>query len=272
MKYSSRQPPSDYHLDQPVLASPPSIERNTKNLNGRHHHHDDYAELSALNQRERKTKNSNSRRRHDDDYAELRALNQRERKTKNSNGRHRHDDEYAELRALNQFSKKNSSLTKSTAKSVQFDTVQILFYPRILGDNPCCMGAPLSLDWQPFHQEMARVEQYERVRQRRPEVSKLSRKERRDIILNSGTTQQELDAVNAYLEPSRKEMLANISRKDKLLAGYQHRPKSVKIQKKILPPAIFVDASGGGLWHGQNQRVNSIRTNYRGDGTEDMDC
>mmetsp|Transcript_27484 Transcript_27484/g.40598 ORF Transcript_27484/g.40598 Transcript_27484/m.40598 type:complete len:224 (-) Transcript_27484:95-766(-) len=199
-----------------------------------------------------------------------------EEKTKDSKASkyHRQHDEYAELRALNNLYKKNY-LAKFSAKSVQFDTVQILFYPRILGDNPCCVGAPLSLDWQPFHQEITRVEQYERFRQRRPKVSKLSRRERQEIVLSSGTTQQELDEVNAYLEPSRKIILANMSHFGTGLGNYQMKSRRQLNTKKTSTKEVFVDASkvDGGSWYGERNHIEITRRRRRkGAGEDEMDC
>mmetsp|Transcript_10562 Transcript_10562/g.16187 ORF Transcript_10562/g.16187 Transcript_10562/m.16187 type:complete len:217 (+) Transcript_10562:205-855(+) len=194
-------------------------------------------------------------------------LLQSERQNSRGDKNNSRQDDLAELNLLNQHKKKVFSPARSN-RSVHFDKVQILFYPRILGDNPCCSGAPLSLDWKPFHYEVAPVDQFERFRQcQPPAVSKLSRKVRQGIVLRSGTTQEELNELDASLEPSRKLLRANVSRFGS--TGYDHhnysnnlKPDMPKFKNKI-PSSnneVYLDATNASnSWYGEQHQKTTRR-------------
>jgi len=75
--------------------------------------------------------------------------------------------------------------------SVSFDEVEIYGFTRVLGDNPCALGAPLRLDTRPHYQLIVPIDDYERFRQhqqprRRGEDLRLSSLERETYLLNTG--------------------------------------------------------------------------------------
>jgi hypothetical protein len=58
--------------------------------------------------------------------------------------------------------------TTSTTKSVQFDTLEIVEFPFIIGDSPAVSsGCPLALDTRPIHRSTFDVNHYEQHRRDR---------------------------------------------------------------------------------------------------------
>jgi hypothetical protein len=65
-------------------------------------------------------------------------------------------------------SRRLNPTTTSTTKSVQFDTLEIVEFPFIIGDSPAVSsGCPLALDTRPIHRSTFDVNHYETHRRDR---------------------------------------------------------------------------------------------------------
>jgi hypothetical protein len=112
----------------------------------------------------------------------------------------------------------------SNIHEVQFDTIVIREYQRILGDNPSCSsGAPISLGWayDPNHKEFP-IELYERCRDGRRRDSssmKMSSDTREQILYNkwgvSMREMHEISKVNREVQRQRLETTKRLIQQEK---------------------------------------------------------
>jgi len=60
------------------------------------------------------------------------------------------------------------------SKQVSFGNVEIRKYPLILGDHPeCCLGPPVTIDWEPFRCKCFSIDYYESKRSTRRSLNEL---------------------------------------------------------------------------------------------------
>jgi hypothetical protein len=107
-------------------------------------------------------------------------------------------------------------------KSVSFhDTLHISEYPVVIGDNPgCSSGAPISLDWEPQQTIQKSLDDFETIRQpkrRRQRDLAIPATVRRERLLQSGFTSQDVDRANMSRiqdRRKRKETVENLNLDD----------------------------------------------------------
>ena len=83
-------------------------------------------------------------------------------------------------------SKKASSKSSTRSKSsLNFKSVEIREYPRIIGDNPSCSGgAPMSIDWAHYPQQYYNIDEFEGAHP--------SRRKRSEMVMPSDVRHQML--------------------------------------------------------------------------------
>ena len=102
---------------------------------------------------------------------------------------------------------------------VQFSTVEIRRYERILGDNPSCSAGPsISIGWKYDHEQTSvqLIDEYEYRRTRRLERSDmaLSKDERFQLLLNLGYARKEISTSvrsNLKLKKKRRRTVHNLN-------------------------------------------------------------
>ena len=149
-------------------------------------------------------------------------------------------------------SSKNAARTQSSQtlqpkgsysrRNVQFSTVEVRYYNRVLGDNPACsMGPPIAIGWE-YQKELAMsIDQYEV--ERCPSKSScrfaLTPSSRRNILhINWGYTNPEMDKVNEEIEAIRKsrarsECASTLSEKRRHIEKLEKAHKSFHRVKKV---------------------------------------
>ena len=105
------------------------------------------------------------------------------------------DDEITMTRTV----KDENNNTTTTKKAVDFDTVSVRYYDRILGDNPACHdGLPITFDWDYSHEKQYAVNDYERCyhhnnqQHNKPPVLLSLLEKERHLMMTCGITPQEL--------------------------------------------------------------------------------
>lgn len=86
-------------------------------------------------------------------------------------------------------------MTTRQIKQVRFGDLTIAEYPIILGDNPSCTGAPITIGWQPMETYTRNLELYEYTRmQRRYGRKKLviPVQTRSQMLLDAGYTEEQI--------------------------------------------------------------------------------
>mmetsp|Transcript_27076 Transcript_27076/g.30898 ORF Transcript_27076/g.30898 Transcript_27076/m.30898 type:complete len:292 (-) Transcript_27076:136-1011(-) len=116
-------------------------------------------------------------------------------------------------------------------RTVVFSHVSIRLYDRTLGDNPCCNGAPLTLEWEYAQKEPDYIEDYENMRktQRRSRRELSIPLQRRKFILHgAGVSEEDIIKREAELIEIRYQML--IARAN--YGGFRHREPTVSDDNK----------------------------------------
>eukprot|EP00536_Pseudo-nitzschia_multiseries_P000956 jgi/Psemu1/234153/estExt_Genewise1.C_120031 len=90
------------------------------------------------------------------------------------------------------------------SKHVRFGELTITEYPIILGDNPACAGAPITIGWKPITSYTCNLELYEYTRMKRRNSRKklvIPVQTRSQILLDAGYTQEQI--IKVALQVSR---------------------------------------------------------------------
>eukprot|EP00592_Proboscia_alata_P023828 CAMPEP_0194408714 /NCGR_PEP_ID=MMETSP0176-20130528/6486_1 /TAXON_ID=216777 /ORGANISM="Proboscia alata, Strain PI-D3" /LENGTH=157 /DNA_ID=CAMNT_0039208873 /DNA_START=68 /DNA_END=541 /DNA_ORIENTATION=+ len=117
-------------------------------------------------------------------------------------------------------------LPSKEKKTVSFSEVYIQEYFFILGDNPACSGGPPStISWDYRSYLPISVDEYESSLRRRRKRSKrdfkLSSRERLAILLRSGHSLNQIMAMAALIESTKKDRIQSIkeSSRPKILSS-----------------------------------------------------
>mmetsp|Transcript_13316 Transcript_13316/g.37486 ORF Transcript_13316/g.37486 Transcript_13316/m.37486 type:complete len:145 (+) Transcript_13316:240-674(+) len=99
------------------------------------------------------------------------------------------------------------------SKQVRFGDLTITEYPIILGDNPACNGAPITIGWEPIRTYTRNLELYEYTRTHRRHGRKklvIPVQKRSQILLDAGYTEEEIIKAAlkvAQIKSQREETL-----------------------------------------------------------------
>lgn len=111
--------------------------------------------------------------------------------------------------------------SRKKGSTVQFSTIKIREYDRIIGDNPACSsGPPMTFDWSYTQKPPISVNEYETSRQPRRRKKRqhlyLAFTTRRNIMgLHFGATEEEMDKAEKKIKVIRKGRLK--SKKDGII-------------------------------------------------------
>jgi len=130
---------------------------------------------------------------------------------------------------------KRRSRNSAPKKSVRFDTLEIIEFPCILGDNPSCSsGAPLTLDWKPQEQCTVKVDFYEFTRDPRRSRLTMKKSEREEHLLAMGCTPAQLAQVEEQIAQIKKDRESSATTKSDTWAAIKMAAKRVVKSKSAL--------------------------------------
>ena len=105
---------------------------------------------------------------------------------------------------------------KHTASKISFGHIHVRTYERILGDNPCSNGPPLSIGWRFNHKRAVSVDDFERVRlvTRKDSQDLILPRERREaMLMDIGYSRAELAEsirANIKIKSQRRQTVHNL--------------------------------------------------------------
>lgn len=100
---------------------------------------------------------------------------------------------------------------------IKFGNIIVRTYERILGDNPCSTGPPLSIGWRYNHKRAISIDDFERVRlttRRESHDLVLSRERRERILMTIGYSRAELAVSvrqNIKIKNQRRQTVHNLN-------------------------------------------------------------
>lgn len=108
----------------------------------------------------------------------------------------------------NETADSTRSGTSKRSREVSFHSLQIRYYPMILGDNPACsIGAPVQLGWDFVEEEKHDLDVFEVERRPRRKLKHLvlSYYRRKDILLQAGYQEEEMRSLERQLGKLKRQ-------------------------------------------------------------------
>lgn len=122
--------------------------------------------------------------------------------------------------------------TRQRSPILTFSNIEIRYYERVLGNNVCCHGAPISLGWKHDAKKtiVQTVDDYEyrrKIRRSHRELQ-LSKFERQQLLINLGYCRKEISAavrLNLRIKKQRRQTVNNLPLKpmEEILEGAKRK-------------------------------------------------
>jgi hypothetical protein len=139
--------------------------------------------------------------------------------------------------------------SKKENRHIRWGDVKIQSHALVLGDNPCCVGPPLSSDWKPFETVQVGIDQYELNRPEARSKYQLAvpKSIREEMLKRSGYSRSELrkgseDASKIRKQREKSNKLTPRERFDslllKLMVGKKRKRKEITEDEARLSDSI----------------------------------
>eukprot|EP00531_Pseudo-nitzschia_arenysensis_P014883 CAMPEP_0116143184 /NCGR_PEP_ID=MMETSP0329-20121206/15311_1 /TAXON_ID=697910 /ORGANISM="Pseudo-nitzschia arenysensis, Strain B593" /LENGTH=639 /DNA_ID=CAMNT_0003638479 /DNA_START=234 /DNA_END=2153 /DNA_ORIENTATION=+ len=123
---------------------------------------------------------------------------------------------------------------EETKKKVQFTSIYVRDYERVVGDNPSCtIGPPVGIGWEYTEAQEIDVDSFESSRTYRKSTSRLilSREEREALLLNWGASFHDIiESVrsNLKIKNQRRQTVTNLGKIERIEEAFESATRKLK--------------------------------------------